>query len=256
MTRPVLTLVHGWGMHRGVWSPCLDALQKVAEVRLADLPGYAGTPDAGTSFIDTARALVEPIAGAATGHNERITLCGWSLGALLAMQAALLAPGRVAKLILIAATPRFTQQADWPDAQPASLLDGFVAAVADDREATLQRFAALFNQGDTRARTIRRDIAHHVLSSPSPTTATLLTGLDWLRHSDLRQDVSTISCPVLLIHGEHDPLMPPEAARWMKEKLPRARLEVFPDAAHAPFLNDSERFTRLVDDFLNAPRLD
>ena len=139
MTRPDLTLVHGWGMHGSIWSPCLDALRVVANVRLADLPGYGGTPDVNGAFADAARSLVAPIGETETG--DRVTLCGWSLGALLAMQAALLVPERVEKLILVAATPRFTQQAEWNEAQPASLLDDFAAAVADDRDATLQRFA-------------------------------------------------------------------------------------------------------------------
>ena len=243
-------------MHRSIWSPCLDALQEVADVNLADLPGYGAAPETGASFAKTARSLVEPIDGDETTDGAPVTLCAWSLGALLAMQAARFAPGRVEKLILVAATPCFTQRPDWPEAQPASLLDKLAAAVTDDAGATLQRFATLANQGDTRARAIRREIAQHVLSSPPPSTATLLTGLDWLRDADLRQDAAKISCPVLLVHGEHDPLMPTAAARWLAERLPRARLEIFPGAAHTPFLNDPNRFTRLIGDFLHAPRLD
>jgi pimeloyl-[acyl-carrier protein] methyl ester esterase len=183
-------------------------------------------------------------------------LCGWSLGALLAMRAALLAPERVGRLILVGGTPSFTQRDDWTTAQPASLLQDFAAAVANDSRTTLQRFVALFNQGDSKARPIGREIARNVLSSPPPATATLLAGLDWLRDVDLRDRVAEITCPVLLIHGEHDPLMPLPAARWLADKLPQARLDVFPGAAHAPFLNDTERFARLVGGFLHASRPD
>ena len=249
MTRPDLVLIHGWGLHREVWSPCLDALREVADVRLADLPGYGETPDAGRSFAEAARALADSLPAQAT-------LCGWSLGALLAMQAARLAPERIGKLILVGATPRFTQDADWPAAQPASLLDDFAAAVANDGRTTLQRFVALFNQGDSKARPIGREIARHVLSSPLPATATLLAGLGWLRDTDLRVQAPEIACPLLLIHGAHDPLMPLAAAQWLADRLPHARLEVFADAAHAPFLNDPGRFARLVGDFLHASRID
>lgn len=249
MTRPDLVLIHGWGLRREVWSPCLDALREVADVRLADLPGYGETPDAGQSFAEAARAL-------AASLPARATLCGWSLGALLAMQAARLAPERIGKLILVGATPRFTRDADWPAAQPASLLDDFAAAVAHDGRATLQRFVALFNQGDSKARPIGREIARCVLSSPPPATATLLAGLGWLRDTDLRIQAPEIACPPLLIHGAHDPLMPLAAAQWLADRLPHARLEVFADAAHAPFLNDPERFARLVGDFLHASRID
>ena len=104
MTRPDLVLIHGWGLHRGVWSPCLDALRDVADVRLADLPGYGDTPDSGQSFVEAAQSLADALPAHAT-------LCGWSLGALLAMQAALLAPERVAGLVLVGATPCFTRHA-------------------------------------------------------------------------------------------------------------------------------------------------
>lgn len=249
MTRPDLVLIHGWGLRREVWSPCLDALREVADVRLADLPGYGETPDAGRSFAEAARAL-------AASLPARATLCGWSLGALLAMQAARLAPERIGKLILVGVTPRFTQDEDWPAAQPASLLDEFTAAVANDGRVTLQRFVALFNQGDSKARPIGREIARNVLSSPPPATATLLAGLDWLRDTDLRGQAPEIACPLLLIHGAHDPLMPLAAAQWLADRLPQARLEVFADAAHAPFLNDPERFARLVGDYLHGSRID
>ena len=249
MTRPDLVLIHGWGLHRGVWSPCLDALREVADVRLADLPGYGDTPDSGQSFVEAAQSLADAL-------HAHATLCGWSLGALLAMQAALLAPERVAGLVLVGATPCFTRHDGWADAQPAALLNDFAAAVANDGRAALQRFVALFNQGDSKARPIGRDIARNVLSSPLPATSTLLAGLDWLRDTDLRERVEALSCPLLLIHGERDPLMPLPASRWLADRLPQARLEVFADAAHAPFLNDPGRFAHLVGDFLHASRID
>ena len=89
-----------------------------------------------------------------------------------------------------------------------------------------------------------------------PATSTLLAGLDWLRDTDLRERVEALSCPLLLIHGERDPLMPLPASRWLADRLPQARLEVFADAAHAPFLNDPGRFAHLVGDFLHASRID
>ena len=50
--------------------------------------------------------------------------------------------------------------------------------------------------------------------------------------------------------------MPLAAAQWLADRLPHARLEVFADAAHAPFLNDPGRFARLVGDFLHGARID
>ena len=53
----------------------------------------------------------------------------------------------------------------------------------------------------------------------------------------------------LLVHGEHDPLMPLAAAQWLAGHMPNARIEVFPGAAHAPFLSQPERFAELLNRF-------
>lgn len=244
-----LALIHGWGMGRAIWSPCLAPLQEVAQLHLIDLPGYSDMPDTGQSFTETAQSLTDTL-------PEGTILCGWSLGALLAMQASLLAPKHFSGLILVGSTPCFMQRDDWTAAQPASLLQEFAAAVSHDSQTTLQRFVALFNRGDTDARPIARTIARTILSSPLPSETTLLTGLGWLRDIDLRKRIPEIACPVRLIHGEHDPLMPASAAHWLAGKLPQARLEIFPGAAHAPFLNAPENFASIIGDFLHALRID
>ena len=245
MTRPDLVLIHGWGLHRGVWSPCLDALREVADVRLADLPGYGDTPDSGQSFVEAAQSLADALPAHAT-------LCGWSLGALLALEMASQRPERIGGLVLVGASPSFVQQDDWPHAQPPTLLDGFAAAVRNHPAQTLQRFVALLNQGDTRARANTRAQQQALAASPTPDTDSLIQGLDWLRKTELRQKVATITIPTLLIHGESDPLMPLSAARWLADHLPQARLEVFHGAAHAPFLNSPERFAELLIEYCHA----
>ncbi|MFB0935968.1 MAG: alpha/beta fold hydrolase [Propionivibrio sp.] len=249
MTLPDLALIHGWGLGPGVWQPCAERLDSVARIHRITLPGYGDTPDRGETFVEAARSALETL-------PDGVTLCGWSLGGLLAMQAALLAPERVARLILVGSTPSFAQRDDWIPAQSPSVLAGFAEAVASNDRVTLQRFVALFNQGDTKARAIGREINQGILSSSLPPVATLLKGLDWLRDIDLRAQVSALCCPVLLIHGENDPLMPLPAARWLAEHLPQSQLEVLSGAAHAPFLNDPDHFATLVGRFIHAHRLD
>jgi pimeloyl-[acyl-carrier protein] methyl ester esterase len=61
-----------------------------------------------------------------------------------------------------------------------------------------------------------------------------------------------VTPPVLIVHGERDQLVPSPAASWLSDALPNARLAVFPDAAHAPFLSHPREFAQILETFLNA----
>lgn len=240
-----LVFVHGWGIGKAVWHASCERLAAHYPVHCVDLPGYGNSaPDA--DFMASAHAL-------AAALPDECVLCGWSLGGMLALQAALIAPQCIKRLILVGTSPSFTQRGDWPDAQPLELLSTFSSAVADDAATTLQRFIALLNQGDSQGRALGRMLNRQLKEGTLPDTATLLSGLNWLRDVDLRQQLGALNIPTLLIHGENDPLMPLAAARWLHERLPAAQLEVFPGAAHAPFLNDPERFAKLIGDHCHAP---
>lgn len=242
-----LALLHGWGLGSTVWQPVVDTLAMHCRVHLIDLPGYGDTPANTADFAQTAQALIDALPCG-------ITLCGWSLGSLLALQAAHLAPQRIARLVLVGATPCFTQRGDWASAQAPALLDTFNDAVRNDPAATLQRFIALLNQGDAQAHRLTRTLVAGLHSGKQPGTAPLLTGLDWLRNIDLRTSCPGIATPTLLIHGECDPLMPLAAGEWLATHLPAAQLEVFARTAHAPFLADPAHFAALIAAFCDARR--
>ena len=175
-------------------------------------------------------------------------VCGWSLGAMRALRWAELYPERVARIVLVGATPRFVRTSGWPAAQPAELLDSFAAAVAADPSGALRRFVALLNQGDEQARTLTRQM-QALVAAHRPDDATLADGLEQLRDIDLREAVPRLRQPALVVHGERDALMPLAAGRWLAEQLPNGRLTVVAGAAHAPFIAQPERFATLLAEF-------
>lgn len=233
-----LVLWHGWGMHPAAWD-ALSAHLPVAP-RTPALPGYAGTPSSQPYTLDR---LVDDLLA---GVDEPITLCGWSLGAMLALHAAHRQPEKVARLVLIGATPRFVQGADWPHGMAPEVLAQFTQGVVNEPAVALKRFIALFNQQDVNHRAIGRKLARALADTPLPGKATLVAGLDILRDADLRAVVAHVRQPTLLLHGAHDSLVPLAAAQWLAAALPHARLVVLPDAAHAPFLSDAASCAGLI----------
>lgn len=254
--KPVLALIPGWGVGHAAWEPMLPMLSERLEIILIPPPAgvNSGTPartqpeatDYGhASFADATRTIAARL-------PEGCFLGGWSLGALHALQLAHAAKKQIRGLVLVGATPSFAQRPGWPAAQPIELLDTFSNAVQHDAAGTLQRFIALLNQGDAHARAIGRAMGKRVMAGVLPSAERLQTGLIWLRDIDLRPAIKAINTKALLIHGENDPLIPLAAARWLQEALPDARLDIFSGAAHAPFLNDPDRFARLLGDFIHA----
>ncbi|MEF8726812.1 MAG: alpha/beta fold hydrolase [Accumulibacter sp.] len=244
---PDLALIHGWGLGSAVWRPLLEPLARSCRLHLVELPGYGRTADESTSLAACAESLLASL-------PAPVTLCGWSLGGLLALRAALLAPQQVGGLILIGSTPCFVQRPDWPAAQPASVLAGFADRVGQWPAETLQRFVALLCQGDRQARTLTRMLLGQLRRQPLPSPTALQRGLDWLRDTDLRPLLAGIRCRSLLLHGASDALNPLAAASWLAQALPGGRLEVFPGTGHAPFLTDPARCVELINQFCHATR--
>ncbi len=69
------------------------------------------------------------------------------------------------------------------------------------------------------------------------------------QHYDWRQELSNLSVPVLVLHGELDPL-PVETSRQLASIIPAARHAVIPDAGHMPFWEAPDVFFPIVQQFL------
>lgn len=247
--RTQLALIHGWGLGARVWEPVIAPLAHAiaggATLHLVSLPGYDGSTDAATDFADTAEALAANLPDGCIG-------CGWSMGGMLALQAAHRHPEKFRRLILVGSTPRFVQDADWRCAQAVTVLEGFRQALEQDAASTLRRFIMLFNQGDANARAINRALTP-LLAPNVPDTAALQRGLGWLGSVDLRGVLPEIAQDCLLLHGTQDALIPLAAAEAMTAALPSARLQSVDTAAHAPFHAAPAAFISAVASFCNEP---
>lgn len=234
---PNLTLVHGWGLGKGALDKIAQALGEHFTVNRVELPGYGDSPP-----IEAAN--IEAVADAlAATLPPRAMLCGWSLGAMVCLACAARHPKRVARLVLVGATASFVAREGWAEAMPATQLDDFRAALAADSAQLLKRFASQIHQGSAQPLEAQR----YLRSADVPASdAALMASLDLLAHSDLRPLLNTVRQPVLLVHGDADPLMPLAAAEQLLVQLPDAQLEVFGGSAHAPFASDPARFVDSV----------
>lgn len=241
---PPLVLLHGWGMHAGVWSGVQADLQALGEVLAIDLPGYGEAPLLEVASLDhmaQAILLQSPV---------KFDLCAWSLGGLVAQRIAVLAPQRLRRLVLIGSTPCFTVREDWICGIPAKHLQQFADDLVENYEATLKRFLALQVRGDISAKNTLSVLRQQLFSKGRPSVRVLQQGLAVLMNTDLRCFAHNIQQPVLLVQGTHDQLTPLCAVEWMVQHLQQAKLHVVESAGHAVFLSHQAECVTAISGFL------
>ncbi|WP_114649619.1 alpha/beta fold hydrolase [Pseudothauera hydrothermalis] len=246
---PPLVLLHGWGLSARVWAPlCAELEASDLAICAPDLPGHGAAPAAGSATLADWSDQV------ATDLPEGAIVCGWSLGALIALDLAVRHAVKVSRLVLIGSTPRFVACADWPHGLPTPTVANFCRQFTTAPAEILRRFIALQTLGDTRRQGLIRAL-DHALTAAAPGTAqaaALADGLAVLADTDLRAAVASVRQPTLLIHGEGDALMPLSAGRWLAATLPAARLEALAGCGHAPFLSQPEACAALLERFIHG----
>jgi pimeloyl-[acyl-carrier protein] methyl ester esterase len=240
-----LVMLHGWGMHGGIWSDTAERLAADFQVHNVDLPGHGASPALDAFTLDT---VVEQLA---TTFERPVILCGWSLGGIIAQHWAAHEPAKVQRLILVSSTPCFTARADWAYGMPQETLAQFAAELEKDHAATLRRFLALQIRGSEAEREVLGVLREKLFSRGEPHLVALRGGLAILRDADLRDALPLITQPTLVIAGERDRLTPPAASHYLAKSLPHAREVVVAGAAHAPFLSHPEILIEQVKSFLN-----
>ena len=241
-----LVLLHGWGTHARVWQGLVPALSERFQVYAVNLPGYGASPDC-TPY--TPEALVDVLARALPGG---VRVCGWSLGAQLALAWACLRPAQVEALVLVAATPCFVNRPGWDCGTDEVVLRGFARDLEADYATTMQRFLSLQARGAASLPAALRPLRRALAEAGRPSLQALRGGLQLLLRSDWRGRLGQIAPPTLLVHGDRDLLTPPCAAHALARGLPDGRLALIEGAAHAPFLSHPETVLRQMTDFFDA----
>jgi proline iminopeptidase len=248
----ILAVHGGPGTDHRLFRPELDRLGEFARVVYFDLPGHGRSPAPRDFRLETVAESLEKARVAAGA--ERVNVLGSSYGGFLSLAYALAYPQRVARLILV-------------DTSSSSSFRARSVAIARQRASKTMLAAferlwsdALVDDDDFRAnwRTLfplyfARAAPDEVDAYAARTSYNLATRraiLPALAEYDLRSRLASLRMPALVIVGAHDWITPPEEARELTAALPSARLVVFESSGHYPFLEEEERFARVVEAFL------
>ena len=220
--RPVV-LIHGLGGSGRWWDRNIAGLATRFQVHVIDLVGFGESRGRRTRVaVADAAALVA--AWMDSAGLERAAMVGHSMGGLIAADLAAGMPGRVERLVLVAAAVFFS-----PASLPSRAI-GLARAVRYTSPTILPLLAVdAYRAGPRTVWAAAREL--------------LATGAEGM--------LGRVAAPTLVVWGEHDTVVPLATGERIARLLPQAELAVIPRAGHNPMWDRPLEFNRLVMTFLS-----
>ena len=245
---PIFVLHGGPGMEADYFLPFLDELETKARLIYIDQPGHGLSERQPPSLKYTVQAAVDAVEGlrAALGLDT-ITLLGHSYGGFVSQLYAAQYPDRVARLILVDTAPSW----GWGLEAAANIARYGTPdqrnpprGLSDDERLRIM-FPLYFSPQD---KALSEAFLDRVILSPRPWFELPKTAA--FRFFDMTEELGGIAAPTLVLVGEDDLITTPTQARKLADLLPNARLHIFPNTGHNPFVEETADFNRIVAEFL------
>ena len=249
---PLILLQHFRG-NLDNWDPALvDALARTRRVVAFDNAGVGGSTGNTPGTIE--RMARDAMAFISAMGFSQADILGFSIGSFVAQQIALVRPAIVRRLVLASSAPQGAAgMHGWapevigavgtPKTSPEGYLDVFFTQSAASRQAGKAALQRMY------ARTENRDAATTWATREAQYDAVCAWGIP--DHA-LLERVSALDMPVFVANGDSDPMILPHYSYLLAGLIPKAKVRIYPDAAHGFLFQHHAEFAADVDDFLTA----
>ena len=239
--KPTILFIPGWTMPASIWRSQLEGLRGKYHVIAVDprSQGESDTPSDGNYPERRSRDIEELL-----DHLQLrdVTMVGWSMGVPeVLVYANQFGTTRLRSVVLVDGFVAL----DPKDAQVQAAFAGMLKQAQLDRPKWTEAFVRNMYkkpQSEDYVRTMIRAS----LRTPTNSAVTLMQNMATM--GDLSPTLAKLDKPVLFVY---EPQLA-ATAQIVKTKLPSARVENFEDAGHALFVDDADRFNKLVDEFVSA----
>lgn len=242
-----LLLIGGFGMTKEGWDELAAPLEGHFRVVTFDNRGVgeSTTPSEPFTIDDMAAdaaALLDHL-GIGRAH-----LFGVSMGGLIAQTLALDYPDRVLTAVL-GCTSHGGRHAVQPEVEVMETLASITVPGIPPEEAVRRRLPILLSDRFLREEPERVEafVERSIRYQPTPQGAA--GQMRALSFFNVKRRLGEIRCPVLVMTGDEDRMMPPANAHLLADGIPGARLHVVEGAGHTFFLEKPEEVTRVLIEF-------
>jgi pimeloyl-ACP methyl ester carboxylesterase len=250
--RPVV-LIHGWPLSGESWSEQVPALKDAGyRVVTYDRRGF-GQSDPGDSYDYD--ALAGDLDNVLSDLDlTDVTLVGFSMGGgEVARYVSRYGEDRLHSVVFAAAVPPYLLKSDDNPDGPLTedAAKGMRSGLEEDRDGFFDEFTKqFFSAGDELKVTDDQRQAAITLAKQSNQEAALGC-MDAFGTTDFREDLTSISVPTLVIHGDSDGIVPFEGSgKLTHEAVDGSEVVVIEDAPHGLNVSHAEEFNAALLEFL------
>jgi non-heme chloroperoxidase len=243
-----IVFVHGWGMSRKVWERQVVDLSDKFRVITIDWRGCGKSdkPAHGYEISNLADDINQVIQNL---QLKNAALVGWSAGGAIVMEYVTRYGGdAVIKAVSVGGpVPRYTTTEGFELGVPQDVIKETLIALRANRPAVLRSLAeGTFHQDVGKP---MEDWLFNILMEQSWFTERTMEDLGKI---DLRSKLNDVSIPVAFFHGLHDGSVPLSLSEYSAKNVPGSKLVVFEHSAHAPFIEEFERFNEELTTFIQS----
>jgi pimeloyl-ACP methyl ester carboxylesterase len=232
---PLLVLHHDFGTLERL--PAYDALAGRFDVLLPQHPGYGHSER--PLWMRGVRDLAVLYRGLLSDLGvERASLLGLGFGGWIAAEMATMAPRDLDRLVLVGPMGIKPPEGDILDQALVSHMD-YARAGFHDQAA----FDALYGADPSTDQLVEWDLCREMNFR--------IAWKPYMHSQTLPHLLGAVKAPALVVHGEHDGVVPRSASEVYAARLPDARLEVVPGCGHCVEMEKPAELVRLVTTFCN-----
>ncbi len=250
-----VVLIHGWPLSAASWEKQIAALLAAGHrVITYDRRGFGRSSRPGVGYdYDTFAADLDAVLTAL--DLREVDLVGFSMGTgEVTRYIGRYGTDRVRKAVLIGTLgPYLVKAADNPEGVDQSVFDGIKAAIRADRPAFLLEFLHNFYNYDVNGGKLvsERVVEDNFNVAAGASAIGTLACVDaWIE--DFRNDLPRNDVPTLILHGDADRVLPPDATSRRQVKLiKQARLVELKDGPHGVIWTHADQINRELVGFLS-----
>jgi pimeloyl-ACP methyl ester carboxylesterase len=241
--RPVI-LLHGWLGSWGLWQETMTQLGRTYRTYALDFWGFGESGKkrdtyAVQDFVSLVDQFMEQLG------IVQAPLVGHSMGGTVSLLVAIQYPQRVSRTVVIGSPITGSSL--------SFLLKMFgrrlVAYIVHNNPWILRigfrMLAPLYTRDRRWPEMMDRDLSQTTLES-------FLMSIASLRRTDLRPQLPQIKIPAMGMYGDKDVVVNPQQWRPMLEGIPHTRVERFQNAGHFIMLDEPQKFSETLLDFLGC----